>query len=191
MTDIDPSPELTGIDASPIETKKTSWVTKQFAPGSLADETGYASKYFNLDIWHYLIIIGIAVSGLAAFVNTYDAISGINANMQACSQTDVLQKELNTQFIVLLALSCFAVLLGLILAWFFRKQDNQRRLITLGIITIGIFGILYALTIRFQYTSNTIKLFASWITFLGFLVLGWFLSQRAKNVKVHASITWD
>lgn len=173
-----------------VESKTTTW-TDRIKPKSMKEETKALKKYFRLDVWHYLIIIGIAVSGLAAFINTYNAISDIDKNMKACAQTYTLQKEFNTQFIVLLVLSFFSVLLGLILTWFFRNQENQRRLITLGIMTVGIFGILYALTIKFQTASNTIKLFASWITFLGFLVLGFFLSTKSNVKFTVPKIDWD
>ncbi|XWV26023.1 hypothetical protein QJ857_gp1057 [Tupanvirus soda lake] len=191
MTDV--SPELTVEDVSPVATKVTTsqWVRQQFTPETLEKETGYAKGFFNLNIWQYLIIIGIAVSGLAAFINTYDAISGINSKLRACSQSDELEKELNTQFIILMVLSSLAIVIGSILAWLLRRNSNRRLLLTWGIITTGIFGILYGLAIRFQNVSNNIKLFASWITFLGFLVLGWFLSTRAKNVQVQTPLTWE
>ena len=177
------------VTADIKQTTQTSW-KENLTPGSFGEEAKNFKKYLSLDTWHYLVIIGIAVSGLAAFVSTYDAISGINNAVKICTESNVLKKEIDIKFIVLLVLSCFAVILGLVLAWFFRGQDNQRKLLTLAIMTTGIFGILYALTIKFHNASNTFKLFASWLTFLGFLVLGWFLSTK-KNVKVVTPIDWD
>ncbi|XWV24782.1 hypothetical protein QJ856_gp1001 [Tupanvirus deep ocean] len=193
MEDQDISPVAENVSPNITKTTKTSWVTQQFAPETLEKEVGYAKSYFNLSVWQYLIIIGIAVSGLAAFINTYDAITNINSNLKACSQRDELQKELNTQFIVLMVLSSFAIVFGAILAWFLRKSANRRLLLTWGIITTGIFGILYGLAVRFQNVSNNIKLFASWITFIGFLVMGWFLSMKSDQgkLKIQKPIDWD
>jgi F0F1-type ATP synthase membrane subunit c/vacuolar-type H+-ATPase subunit K len=93
-----------------------------FMPGTMEMETSNAKRYFNLDIWHYLIIIGIAASGLAAFVATYDAVSDINKNIQACINSGDLQSELNTKFIVVMALSAFSIVLGVVMAWILRNQ---------------------------------------------------------------------
>lgn len=160
------------------ESQSSTGILEILKPTTASEELGNVQKYFQLNTWQYLIILGIAVSGLAAFVTTYDAWSNINKNYQACAQTGTLQDELKTQFIVITVLSCFAVILGLILAWFFRKNENPRQLLTLGIMTTGLFGIIYALTIKFQDVDNKINVALSWITFIGFLVLGWYFSRK-------------
>lgn len=138
-----------------------------------------AKSYFQgFSNWQVLVIIGIAISGLASFVNTYDAWSKINTQIQAALQTGTIQKELNTQFIVILVLSCLAIALGIVLAWLFRHATNPRRIVTLGIITAGIFGILYAVSMKFQTASTIYKLGASWGAFLAFIILGFVLSSR-------------
>jgi len=164
---------------------------QQLKPGTFAEESENIKKYFQLNSWQYLVILGIAVSGLAAFVNTYDAWTNINSRIKSCAQSDALKKELRTQFIVILVLSCFAVVLGIILAWFFRGQQNQRRVLTLGIITTGIFGILYAISIEFQNVTNKVKLGVSWVSFLGFLILGFFLSTKKSVSLTTPSLSWE
>lgn len=155
-------------------------ITNQIKWQGSEKEKKFAKNFFTLNNWQYLVILGIAISGLAAFINTYDAISGINKKTQICAQSSLLQKELNTQFIVLIVLSCFAIVLGIILAWIFRSGTNQRKIVTLGIMTVGIFGIIYALAIKFYQFSISAKLGISWVAFLGFLILGYFISSGKK-----------
>lgn len=161
-------------------TKTTTILTERLKPGSYSVEKANVSRYFTLNAWQYLVILGIAVSGLAAFATTYDAITGIDTKMAVCEQTGDLKHQLNIKFIVILVLSCLAVVFGIIMAWFFRSQENQRRLLTLGITTSGILGILYALSIRFTSTSNLVKLGISWGSLLCFLLLGFFLHTGVK-----------
>lgn len=146
-------------------------------PRGFGEEKKDIIRFFSLNTWQYLIIIGIAISGIAAFVNTYDAWRGISKKMQDCTQSSSLRKELNAQFIVILVLSILTLFLGIILLWIFRNKENQRRLITLGTITIGILGIVYSISIKLQNLTNTIKLAISWASFAIFLVIGFFYSR--------------
>jgi len=176
---------------TPITKNITTTLSESFRLGTRAEESEYAKKYFSLNGWQYLIIIGIAVSGLAAFVTTYNAISGINATILGCTKYGNIKRELTIKFIIILTLSCFAVVLGLILAWFFRKKQNQRRILTLGIITTGILGIIYSLSIKLQDFSDSIKLIASWLAFIIFLFLGYFLSTKKSVTLTTPSLTWE
>ena len=45
----------------------------------------------------YLIILGTAVSGLASFVNTYDAIAKTAEKQQVCEESEDYKKVLQTQ----------------------------------------------------------------------------------------------
>lgn len=165
------------------------YLSDKFALGSFDEETGNMKRYFDLSPWHYLIILGVAVSGMAALINTYNAVSGFNDKVKGCTQTKSVKSAINTKFIILLVISIFIVIFGFVLAWFLRGQDNQRRLLTLGLMTAGIFGILYSLSIKFDDVSNNFKLWASWIVFLGFILLGFFLSTR-DDVRLIAPIDW-
>lgn len=151
---------------------------QQLKPESFSKEKKYFQRFFTLNSWQYLLILAIAISGLAAFINTYDAWSNINSKLIECTESDSLRKELNTQFIIIIVLSCIAIVIGVLLAWFFRRAANQRRILTLGIITAGIFGILYALSIKFRSVTNKFKLGVSWLSFIFFIILGFFLSSK-------------
>lgn len=164
-------------------------ITNRIMPKSFSEETTSLGKLFTLTNWQYVVILGIAISGLAAFVNTYNAISNIDKNLQKCAETDALKKELKTQFIVILVLSILAVILGMLLAWFFRHSDNQRKVLTLGITTTGIFGILYAISMKLRNVTNKIKLGISWVSFVGFIILGFFISSEGKLTTLSKSTT--
>jgi cytochrome bd-type quinol oxidase subunit 2 len=163
------------------EPQNNSYLLNLLAPESASKEIEYARKLINISGWQYVVLLGIAVSGLASFVTTCEALNAANDSLKPCTESDAYKKSLNTEFIVLIILSILAILIGAILAWALRKSDNQRNLITLGIITSGFFGIIYAISIRFQSTANRIKIGVSWISFLAFIILGFILST--KNVK--------
>lgn len=164
------------MESPNVEPSTYNQYTQRFKPLSYNEELEHARKFFTLNTWQYLIILAIGISGTAAFVNTYDALSNINSKLIECTQSAALQKELNIQFIVILVLSCVAIVFGALLAWFFRAQENQRKLLTWGIISAGIFGIVYALSVRFQSATNKWKIIISWFAFLFFMALGYFLS---------------
>lgn len=138
-------------------------------------------NYFDLKNWQIIVIFGIAISSVASFINTYDYLSGINDKLISCTESDVLQKQLNVQFIVVIVLSCLAFILGVILAGIFRK-DNKKKLVTLSLVASGIAGILYALNIKFQNTTNIIKLSISWASLAAFILIGFFLSTHKKTL---------
>jgi hypothetical protein len=153
---------------------------KQLTPGTLAEEKANAHRFFTLNNWQYIVILGIAISGLAAFITTYNAVTKINKDLLTCENSVALKHALNTKFLIVLILSCIAVFIGILLAWLFRANANQRKLLTIGITTMGIFGILYAIGIKFRGTTNNLQLGISWITFLAFLILGFFFSSQDK-----------
>lgn len=153
-------------------------------------KTGDVKKYISLDTWQYLIIIGIAVSGVATLVTAYNAISNINQYYQTCSDNSKLHTSINIKFGILLVISVLIILSGIGLAWAFKKSNNQRRLLTLGLITTGLFGILYSFSLKFQGVVDWVKLLASLFTFVIFLALGWFLSRK-KELKFIAKVTYS
>jgi len=157
-------------------------VAKPESKFSITNEAGAMKNYFTLQSWQLLVILGIALSGLSTFVTTYNAWSGINTNVQACAQSSLLQKKLKTKFIVILVLSCLAVVLGILLAWFLRRNPNPRKLFTLGITGVGVFGIIYAIALKFQNVTDKVKLGVSWASFVAFLLLGFFLSYGGVTV---------
>lgn len=135
-------------------------------------------KFMTLNMWQYLVIIGIAVSGITAFVTIYNAASNVNDYYASCESNTNLKKSLNVKFGIMLSISVLIILFGILLAWFFRAKPNPRRILTLGIITIGLFGFLYAFSIKLQSVVDWVKLAASIFTLIGFLILGWYLSTK-------------
>jgi hypothetical protein len=160
----------------------TGAIKEQLTPGSINSELGNIKRYFDMAAWNYVIVFLIASTGLAAIVNTYDAISGINKKKEECEKLSLKNYTL-TKFIIMLIFSIFAIGIGLFLAFFFRKNTNQRRMISLGIITIGVFGVIYSLSLQFQDISKNAVLYTSWVLFILSILLGWFLSTKT-NVKI-------
>lgn len=162
----------------------TGALKEQLAPGSVNSELDNIKRYFDLAAWNYIIVLLIASTGLAAIVNTYNAISGINKKKEECEQL-LLKNYTLTKFIIMLIFSILAIGLGLFLAFFFRKNQNQRRMISLGIITAGIFGVIYSLSLQFQDISKNAVLYTSWLLFILSIIMGWFLSTKS-GVKIKA-----
>ena len=154
---------------------------KSLKIGSLNTEKGNLGRMFTLTNWQYIVILGIALSGVTAFVNTYNTWSQINAKLEACENSKDMKKQLHIQFMIILVLSILALILGILLAWYFRTKTNQRQILTIGIMTTGIFGILYAISMKLRNLSNGIQLGISWIAFVGFLFLGYYISSVSNN----------
>jgi hypothetical protein len=132
----------------------------------------------------YLIILGTAISGLSSFVTTYDAIAKTAEKQQVCEETEDYKQALQTRFIVLMVLSCVAVVIGFILGFMFNRSEsvNKHNVVTYGVITAGLFGIIYSLFSKFNTTtaSMAIKLTMSWSSFLAFIALGFYFSRTNK-----------
>lgn len=144
-------------------------------------ELDIAQRYFKgFRTWKIVAILGIAISALATFINTYDAITNINSQIQVCTQSESLKRELNKQFIVLIVFSCLAIIFGIIIAWLLRHSTNPMRIITMGIIFGGVFGILYAISIRLQSStmSSVLKAGISWSFFIGFIIWGFIMGRN-------------
>lgn len=143
----------------------------------------------TLNNWQLLIIFGTAISGMATLVNSYDYISGINSKFKGCEQSQETNDLLKTRFIVLLVLSSIAIVLGILLGFLFRS--NPKRLLTFGLGSAGLFGIMYALYSWYQYTpfGDAVKLFASAGPFVMFILLGFLYSQqKISGVKYTTDI---
>jgi len=163
------------------ELNATSGYGFGFSPGTFKEEKANLASLFTLNKWQLIVILGIAISGLAAFVNTYNALSGINTLTNTCYNQDVLKRKFNTQFIVTLVLGIVALVVGLLLSWLFRKSSGLR-LATLGLGIAGIFGIIYAISVKFSGANNALKLGVSWTAFVVFILFG-FLVANQSSIK--------
>jgi magnesium-transporting ATPase (P-type) len=141
---------------------------QRIAPEDLKAEKANLQKYFDLSIWQILIVLGLAISLLAAFVTTYTYYAKTDV---LCNPTPDQQKALNTQFIVTLVLGILALVVGILLSWLFRR-GTRSRLITLGVAAAGLFAIVYSFTIKYSNASRTVKVGVSWAALGVFVVLG-------------------
>ena len=134
---------------------------------------------FNISPWQYLVLVGIVISGLVAFVNLYEAITGISTDMRTCvDQTPELGTKLRNQFIVILVLSILAFVIGAVWAGYLHstKAENKRQIFTLGLMTTGILGVAYAISQRFRFDHPLIKGISAGAIFLAFLAIGYLMS---------------
>ena len=165
----------------PVSTPTTmSWKDQLTTLASSIDTKAEVKKY-NLDKIQFFVVLGIAISGLAAFINTYNAISGINENMINCAQTDELNSELTLQFIIMLTISIIIIIVGVIFMILFRDDSGLLKIIALSTVTIGIFGIIYAISIQLQKFTNAFKIGFSWLIFIIFIILA--IVFRNKHIK--------
>ena len=143
-----------------------------------------ALHYKELDTPSFIIILGIAISGLAAAVYTYEAITNISEEYVNCANSDSLKTKLNWEFGILLTCSILAIILAIVMFIFLRKSRGGHRILVLSVLTLGIFGTVYSLSIPFQSAVNSAKLFLSWGLLLFFIGCGFFMSYiHRKNSK--------
>lgn len=140
------------------------------------------ANYLQLGKTQYAVILGLAVSGVSSIVSTYDYASKLDQKQKKCEESEDLKKALRTRFIVLMILSCLAVVIGVIIGIILRK--NPKKLLTFGITTSGIFGIGYALFSYFQNKTTAITMGASWSIFFIFILLGIILEIK-PNTKIN------
>lgn len=157
--------------------------------GSLAvDETKNIAKFFKMDGAGYLITLGIALTGVAALVNTYDALSNVGELERQCEKTDPLKSELDTKFWITLAISVVGLLFGLVLAWFLRdKQSTGITVAVLSLILLSAFGTLYSIQMKARVLNVGPKLWISWIVFIGFVIGGIAFSWKRPKIAVYPS----
>lgn len=133
----------------------------------------------SLSPWQYAIIGGLAASGFATLVTTYDAIAN-TAGWTQCQDTpgvDVHHKS-QTRFLIILIFSILAVIAGIILKLLLNYQ-----LYGFGLVTAGVIGILYSLFEKIADVNIAVKTSVSWITFLAFIGLGFF-AESASNATI-------
>jgi hypothetical protein len=122
---------------------------------------------------YYIVLLGIAITGLAALVNTYEAIAGINSDINT-----VVGDKLNTEFIILLIISLLAFCVGIILFIVLKKKNIKISLFPMALIAFGIIGFVYSLSIKFQYATYFAKLTVSWVAFIIFLLIGIYMTKK-------------
>jgi hypothetical protein len=139
-----------------------------------------------------LIILGVAFTGVAAFVNTYDAAAQLDQKYQQCEQSPELQQVLQTRFIVMMTLSCIALVVGIILGFVFRSHANQHQVITYGLALGGLFGVIYTGLSKVSNQTGNIRLAFSWVGLVIFVILGIFLSFTGRlGSTTHENVSYN
>lgn len=130
------------------------------------------------------VAFAIAITGLAAFVKSYNTFGNINSEIQQCTQQSPdLNNKLRTQFIVLMVVCGVCALVGLLGTIMIKtKYVDQKNIlvIPLALLFFGIFGMLYALAIYFRNQSDNFLVVAYWLLFFASLVLGFFTFKAHK-----------
>jgi len=138
-------------------------------------------NYFSLNKWQMFIILGIAISGIAAFINTYDALFKIDEKMAKCAESDALSHDIKIRFIVLLVVSCLAVALGIILAIVLTVlKKNPKWVLVFSLVIAGVLGVLYAVVTNYSKADTGVKLGISWASLIAFVILGFVVGRGAK-----------
>jgi membrane-bound ClpP family serine protease len=129
--------------------------------------TTNASSNTNANI-KYGIVIGTAIFGLATLLTTYDSITKINEGYLECEENNPdLQRAQQNKFITVLTIAIVAVVMGIIIKYLLNKN-----IIAMGFITAGVLGITYAIALKLQYLSSTVKVSVSWVTFIILIIAG-------------------
>lgn len=150
--------------------------------------TEHASALFTLSTTQIIVILGIIVFGMAAFITTYNAITSIETDVGQQLNTPQIQHELWVQFGWTLGLSLLILVVAGILAFIFKSNP---KILVLGLGGLGIFGIIYSFLVRFQYATNVngtwenIKLYISWALFIMFIILAIVLTvSGSQHLKI-------
>jgi uncharacterized membrane protein len=143
-------------------------VEKTFKVSDLLNDM---KKFTEFNPTQVAIVVGAAVTGIAAVANTYDVLFGVNKAVKECEQDDDTNKILKTRFIVFLVLSSLAIVLGIVLGVLTR---GNWKMTALGLSMAGIAGIVFSLYNWYQYStfSTTVRLGGSWGLLAVFIVLG-------------------
>lgn len=127
-----------------------------------------ALKGYSLTTKQILAILGLGISAYAAFVAIYNSASGIQNDIAAAetSNTNFARKR-STQFIVMIIISCIAIVLGLIISYVLRKSSWI--ILPLALSLMGVLALVYSIGIK---TSDKVQLGLSITLFIIFLIFG-------------------
>jgi cytochrome bd-type quinol oxidase subunit 2 len=123
------------------------------------------------------IAAGLALSGIASLVSTYDAIAKKDNDFQS----DTANQAQKTRFIVLISLSGVAFVLGIILGFVLKKHPWTMISSSLGI--GGAVGIIYSLVAYYRNSENWkwISLAGSWGAFIMFGIAGFIMGSGVSD----------
>ena len=136
----------------------------------------------QLTLMQLFIALALAISAIAAFVNTYDAAVDLRSYEPVVEETDELKKVMNTRFWVFTIISLVLFVVGFGIYWFRRNKPNRSNVVSYGFMSAGILGIIFTFTNSFRRYSYAAKLAVSWIALIVFFVLAIFLSKGVSKL---------
>lgn len=134
-------------------------------------------KFQGLDTSEMMIILGISISGMATVINFYDSVSGFSEKQNKCKEDDTYKKAATIRFAVILVISILILAFGI----YWLQKKNSNKVISLGILTTGLFGILFAITTRVSTIRNTVKTYGSLGVLALFLAVGVFGKNKSNQ----------
>lgn len=144
--------------------------TSEFATSAI-QTTRTLADFFTMNPVSYALILGVALTGIAALSTTYDVITGIDDDERACANVDPLKHKLNSKFWVALAVGCIFMLFGLVLTYAFHKKSNKFYTgFVVALLLMGAFTILYALQMQIKHWSSWPRLATMWGLFILFVI---------------------
>lgn len=139
----------------------------------------HAGSLMDLNTTQIIIILGILIFGMATFINTYNYATSITTDIGNALNTSTIQRELWVQFGWTLGFSILMLVIAAIIFYISKSmKSNKPKTLVVGFSTLGIFGIIYAFLVRFQYTATvnitweSLKMYVSWALFILFIILG-------------------
>lgn len=126
----------------------------------------------SISLLHLLIIIGLAISIIMVIINSIDVHYGISNEINANTTIPAdVQQKLNTEFWTIIGISIALIVIGGIIAFAIRHKKSPYFIVPIAMILIGVFGILYGISIKIRTTDPYYKLIASCISTIVFIIL--------------------
>jgi len=123
-------------------------------------------RLFNNKQW--IMLFGLAITSIMAFVSVYDVASGINRKeIQANATNPSLAHSYEVQFIVMMVLSIVAIIFGAVVGKIMQK--SKWRFVAYSVLLAGILGFMYSINLRLKAYPKT-KMGLSVSLFLLFLL---------------------
>lgn len=144
----------------------------------------HAEALFSLSTTQIIVILGIIIFGMATFINTYNAITTLESDIGTILDNNKIQRDLWIQFGWTIGFSLLMLVISGILIFIFKSRP---KILVVGFSTLGIFGIIYAFLVRFQYSATpnqtwaNIKMYISWALFIMFIVVGIIMTLVSKE----------
>ena len=134
-------------------------------------------KHRSLSNKQILAFVGLGITAYAAFVAIYNSATGISKENAVTESADpTLIAKRNTQFIVMIIISCLAIVLGLIVSYVIRTSSWI--IIPLAVALMGVLGLIYSIGIK---SNEKVQMGLSITLFIIFLIYGIYVGVTDKK----------